>query len=213
MVRIRLRRVGGRSQPSYRIVAADQRHPRDGRFLEVLGHYNPRTEPATVQIDEGRLFHWLGNGAQASDAVTKVLRPIGTWERWERFKKGEPLEELLEDAASALVEVDPRTRRDSLVQEREAEKPSKAKAKPRKKAPAEETASAASETEEAEPPEAPPEPPAEAAAEEEQEAPKEEAKAAPKKRKSKAEAGEADKKEAEVEEAQETPSESEAGEE
>jgi small subunit ribosomal protein S16 len=88
MVRIRLRRVGARHQPSYRIVAADRESPRDGRFLEVLGHYNPRTEPSTVQVDEARLFHWLKNGAQPSESVSKVLNTLGTWERWERYKAG-----------------------------------------------------------------------------------------------------------------------------
>mgnify|MGYP006296246375 FL=1 len=63
MVRIRLRRVGARNQPSYRIVVADKESPRDGRFLEIIGHYNPRTEPSTIVVDEDRLYHWLGNGA------------------------------------------------------------------------------------------------------------------------------------------------------
>ncbi|MEA1976784.1 MAG: 30S ribosomal protein S16, partial [Chloroflexota bacterium] len=101
MVRIRLRRVGARNQPSYRIVAADKESPRDGRFLEILGNYNPRTEPSTVVVDEARLFHWLQHGAQPSDAVRQALNALGTWERWERFKQGEPLEKLLEEAEKA----------------------------------------------------------------------------------------------------------------
>ncbi len=128
MVRIRLRRVGARNQPSYRIVAADKESPRDGRFLEVLGHYNPRTEPSTVAINEERLFHWLKHGAQPSDAVFKALRPVGTWDRWERFKEGEKLEVLLAEAESAIPDVDPRTRRDDLFGKRRSKK------KPRKKA-------------------------------------------------------------------------------
>jgi len=129
MVRIRLRRVGGKHQASYRIVAADKRSPRDGRFLEILGHYNPRTEPSTVRINDERLFFWMQRGAQPSESVTKILKPLGTWERWERFKKGEALEKLLEEAKAAVREVDPRTRRDDLVAERAA------KAKPKKAAP------------------------------------------------------------------------------
>lgn len=118
MVRIRLRRVGARNQPSYRIVAADQHKPRDGRFLEILGHYNPRTEPATVEVDEARLFHWLKNGAQASDSVRQLLRTFGTWDRWERYRAGEDLEVLLEEAGANVLEVDPRTRRDDLAGKR-----------------------------------------------------------------------------------------------
>ncbi len=118
MVRIRLRRVGARNQPSYRIVAADKRHPRDGRFLEILGHYNPRTHPATVQVDEARLYHWLKNGAQPSDSVRRLLKSAGMWSRWERYKQGESLESVLEEADKERIEVDPRTRRDDLQAER-----------------------------------------------------------------------------------------------
>jgi small subunit ribosomal protein S16 len=125
MVRIRLRRVGAKNQPSYRIVAAEKEAPRDGRFLEVLGHYNPRTEPSTVLVDEERLFDWMKNGAQPSDAVFKALRSLGTWERWERFKQGESMEKLLEEAKKAGPEVDPRTRRDDLFGKSNKKKRSK----------------------------------------------------------------------------------------
>ncbi len=114
MVRIRLRRVGSRGQPSYRIVAADKESPRDGKFLEILGHYNPRTEPSTVVVDEERLFHWMRHGAQPSDAVVSALRSGGTWERWERYKGGESLDTLLAEMEAGKIEVDPRTRRDDL---------------------------------------------------------------------------------------------------
>ena len=127
MVRIRLRRVGSRNQPSYRIVAADKESPRDGKFLEILGHYNPRTEPSTVVVDEARLFHWMSNGAQPSDAVVKALRAGGTWERWDRFKEGEELETLLAEAEASKVEVDPRTRRDDLFGKRKKKAKKKAK--------------------------------------------------------------------------------------
>ena len=69
MVRIRLRRVGSKKQPSYRVVAADREAPRDGRFLEVLGHYNPRTQPETIHLKEDWVFHWLSVVDQPSDAV------------------------------------------------------------------------------------------------------------------------------------------------
>lgn len=102
MVRIRLRRVGARNQPSYRIVAADKEAKRDGKFLEILGFYNPRTDPPTVEVKEDRVYDWLRKGAQPSEAVEKIFRMIGLWERYERFKKGEPLEQLLAEAAEAL---------------------------------------------------------------------------------------------------------------
>jgi len=130
MVRIRLRRVGARHQPSYRIVVADKESPRDGRFLEIIGNYNPRTEPATIEIDEARLFHWMKNGAQPSDSMLKLMRTSGALDRWERFKGGESLEKLLAEAEEAHVEVDPRTRRDDLVGARQkASKPAGAEPK------------------------------------------------------------------------------------
>jgi small subunit ribosomal protein S16 len=100
MVRIRLRRMGAKKQPSYRVVVADSRAPRDGRFIEVIGFYNPRTEPETVQIDEARALHWLGVGAMPSDAVVRLLKQQGTTARFERLKQGESLDELLAEAVA-----------------------------------------------------------------------------------------------------------------
>lgn len=101
MVRIRLRRVGAKNQPSYRIVAADKESPRDGRFLEILGFYNPLTEPATLNIKEDRVYEWLSNGAQPSESVRQLFRGAGLLERFERYKAGESLEILMEEAAAA----------------------------------------------------------------------------------------------------------------
>ena len=98
MVRIRLRRVGFKKQPSYRIVAADKEKPRDGRFLEVVGFYNPRTEPATIEINEERVYDWLQKGAQPSDSVQQIFRTVGLMERYEKLKSGTPLEGVLEEA-------------------------------------------------------------------------------------------------------------------
>lgn len=126
MVRIRLRRVGSRHQPSFRVVAADEESPRDGRFLENLGHYNPRTEPATIQLDEARIFHWLGNGAQPSDSARRVLTSSGCWGRWERHRAGEPMEALLEEAKSTAADVDART---SIVSPKPSRPSKKARAK------------------------------------------------------------------------------------
>ncbi|NOZ50216.1 MAG: 30S ribosomal protein S16 [Chloroflexi bacterium] len=76
MVRIRLRRTGSKKQASYRVVVADQRSPRDGRFIELLGHYNPRTDPPTFEINRERTQYWLQQGAQPSDAVKQMLRNV-----------------------------------------------------------------------------------------------------------------------------------------
>ena len=79
MVKIRLMRVGKKKQPSYRVVVSNARSPRDGRIIEALGHYNPRTEPSTIQIDNERALFWLQRGAQPSDPVRKLLRLSGAW--------------------------------------------------------------------------------------------------------------------------------------
>ncbi|MCL4533966.1 MAG: 30S ribosomal protein S16 [Bacteroidetes bacterium] len=73
-LKIRLRRMGATKQPSYRVVVAEARSPRDGRFVETLGHYNPLTESATIKIDRERLQFWLTKGARPTETVTKLLR-------------------------------------------------------------------------------------------------------------------------------------------
>ncbi|WP_025323269.1 30S ribosomal protein S16 [Deferrisoma camini] len=78
-VRIRLARHGAKKRPFYRIVAAPSEAPRDGRFLEVLGTYNPLTDPATIEVKEDRVLYWLENGAKASDTVVSLLRKTGVW--------------------------------------------------------------------------------------------------------------------------------------
>lgn len=77
MVKIRLRRMGAPKQPTYRVVAVDARAPRDGRFLEILGHYNPRTEPPTIELHEDRVRHWLAQGAQPTESVVRLLKQKG----------------------------------------------------------------------------------------------------------------------------------------
>ena len=76
MLRIRLRRTGARNQPSYRIVVADSRKPRDGAFVDHLGHYNPRMDPPEVVIDEERAREWISKGAQPSEAVQRMLNNL-----------------------------------------------------------------------------------------------------------------------------------------
>jgi len=105
MVRIRLRRVGRKKQPSYRIVVADSRSPRDGRYIEIIGFYNPRTQPATMTIKEDRALYWLSTGAQPSDPVRRILDKLGTLGRFERLKQGEALEALVAEAEQQFAEV------------------------------------------------------------------------------------------------------------
>jgi small subunit ribosomal protein S16 len=113
MVRIRLRRVGAKKQPSFRVVAADVESPRDGRFIENLGFYNPRTEPATIQLKEDRIYDWMSKGAQPSESAEQVFKSAGLLDRYERYKQGEEVETLVAEAkaAEALRNVNPKTQR------------------------------------------------------------------------------------------------------
>jgi small subunit ribosomal protein S16 len=101
MVRIRLRRIGLKGQPTYRIVAADKESPRDGRFLEILGVYNPRTNPSTIKMKEDRVYHWMKNGALPTESVEQIFKTAGVLDRFNRFKKGEAIEVLLKEAEAA----------------------------------------------------------------------------------------------------------------
>lgn len=78
--RIRLRRVGRKKQPVYRIVVTDKQNAREGRFVETLGHYNPRTEPATIKVDADKAREWLAQGATPSDTVRSLLKKAGVFE-------------------------------------------------------------------------------------------------------------------------------------
>ena len=80
-----------------------QKNPRDGRFLEIVGFYNPRTEPGSITIDEARVFEWMSNGAKPTESVAKLFRTTGTADRFARFKKGEPVATLTEEAKAAEV--------------------------------------------------------------------------------------------------------------
>ncbi|MFZ3070923.1 MAG: 30S ribosomal protein S16 [Anaerolineaceae bacterium] len=98
MVRIRLRRVGSTHQPHYRVVIADKESPRDGRFLEIVGHYNPKTNPSTIIFKENRIYHWLSVGAQPSESIEKLFKIVKLSDRYERLKAGEAQEVLLAEA-------------------------------------------------------------------------------------------------------------------
>lgn len=81
MVKIRLRRMGSRNRPLYRVVVADSRSPRDGGFIEVIGHYNPLTDPETVVIDKEKALKWLSRGAKPTDTVSRLLAKCGVTEK------------------------------------------------------------------------------------------------------------------------------------
>ena len=123
MVRIRLRRVGRKKQPSYRIVVADSRSPRDGRYIEVIGFYNPRTQPATMTLKEDRALYWLQMGAQPSDPVRRLLDKLGTLARLERLHQGEVMEVLVAEANAAFAARAPISPKTSYPAQKKAVKP------------------------------------------------------------------------------------------
>lgn len=85
-VRLRLMRMGKKKQPTYRIVAADSRSPRDGRYIEIVGTYDPRREPSVVTVDNEKAIEWLGKGALPTERVQKLLQISGAWEEFQSAK-------------------------------------------------------------------------------------------------------------------------------
>jgi len=105
MVKIRLRRVGAKKQPHYRVVVTDSRSPRDGKFIETIGHYNPRTEPPTIEIDAERALYWLSVGAQPSEAVKRMLDKMGVMSQVPVVRRGEvSIDEILAQLETAKAE-------------------------------------------------------------------------------------------------------------
>ncbi len=112
-VKLRLMRMGKKKQPTYRIVAADSRSPRDGRFIEIIGHYDARREPSVIKVDNDRAVHWLSNGAQPSETVGKLLTISGAMaafkgekapEGAEQYQKGhEPATDTVDATADAAA--------------------------------------------------------------------------------------------------------------
>jgi small subunit ribosomal protein S16 len=86
-VKLRLMRMGKTKQPTYRVVAADSHSPRNGRFIEIIGTYEPRIEPSLIKIDNDRALHWLKNGAQPTERVEKLLKICGAWDEFQSTKK------------------------------------------------------------------------------------------------------------------------------
>ena len=101
MVKIRLRRTGAKKKPTYRVVVAESTSPRDGRFIEIVGHYNPRTVPTTFEVKEDRILYWLSVGAQPTNSLKKLLQNSGTLDRFARVKAGANLEEVLAETSAS----------------------------------------------------------------------------------------------------------------
>ena len=99
--RIRLRRMGRKKQPSYRIVVAERLAARDGQFIETLGHYDPRTEPVTIHVDADRAKHWLSEGATPSDTVRSLLKKAGVFSTTAATPEPATAEPAPADAATA----------------------------------------------------------------------------------------------------------------
>ncbi len=86
-VKIRLRRMGAKKSPFYRIVVADSRFPRDGRFIEILGNYDSTVNPAVVNVDEEKVINWLEKGAQPTDTVKALFSKLGIMKKWDELKR------------------------------------------------------------------------------------------------------------------------------
>ena len=171
-VRIRLRRIGKKKQPQYRLVVAEGASPRDGRFIESIGRYNPRVNPPVISVDEERALSWLRQGAQPSDTAKSMLVKTGVWEKF----SGEPAptpahtpQAVAEEPAQAAAEEPAQAVAEEPAQA-VAEEPAQAVAEEPAEAVAEEPVEAVAE----EPAEAAAEEPAEAAAEEPAETPEQE---------------------------------------
>jgi small subunit ribosomal protein S16 len=126
-VKIRLMRVGKRKQPTYRVVVADGRSPRDGRIIESIGKYGPRQEPSLVDIDGDKALDWLRKGAQPTEQVQKLLAAAGVWERYEQ-EKGGPVKTKLarRGVTPGKTPPPPRDRKSKKAQAEEAAPPSTA---------------------------------------------------------------------------------------
>lgn len=147
-VHIRLRRMGKKKRPFYRIVAADSRRARDGRFLEILGTYNPIERPAVITVKEERLTYWLNEGAEASHTVGSLLTQIGFIEKYEKAKAGGDVSEM--SVKTTITERKKKTRKVkkaiiAKAQAAEAEAEAAKKAEAEKKAAAEAEAKAKAE--------------------------------------------------------------------
>ena len=130
-VKIRLMRMGKRKQPTYRVVVADSRSPRNGRFIEIIGQYRPRQEPSVTALDEEKALSWLRKGAQPTEQVQKLLAVVGVWARFESEKRG-PIDTKLNRRRIG----DPKTAAKKAKKQAQAAEETEATASPEPEAPA-----------------------------------------------------------------------------
>ena len=117
-VKLRMKRMGTKKRPFYRVVAIDSRMARDGRFIDIVGFYNPMVHPPEIKMDDDKVYHWLRNGALPSEKVRELFRRIGLMEKWSLVKKGVSIADL-----------------DAKVEERRAKQPRPAADKEKRKRP------------------------------------------------------------------------------
>ena len=139
MVKLRLRRIGKKKQPIYRIVAADMRSPRNGRYLEAVGQYNPNVNPIALSIKDERVFHWLRKGAQPTDTVRSLFRRQGLWLRWTLMRRGADEAKVQSIVERWQMQQAERSSREADRRARRAERKKKATPKAEEPAPAAET--------------------------------------------------------------------------
>lgn len=124
-VKLRLRRMGSKKRPIYRLVAIDSRRARNGRFVEQLGHYNPIEKPATFTVDEDRVYEWLKRGAIPSDTVRNLFGHIGLNEKWQKIREGKDASDI--ELKSTITERKKRTRKVKAAAAKAAEEEEKAR--------------------------------------------------------------------------------------
>lgn len=136
-VRLRLRRIGKKKMPQYQIVAADSRAARNGKFLEIIGRYEPLKHPALIETKEARLLHWLKSGALPTDTVKSLLQSNGSWLRWSMIRKGADEAKIADEMEKwSSLQADKRQRNDARRARRIAAKRKARKAQAGGEAPA-----------------------------------------------------------------------------
>lgn len=120
-VKIRLRRMGKKKNAFFRLVAADSRMPRDGRFIEILGYYHPLNNPARIEVKEDKVFFWLENGAVPTETVNALFKQIGLYKKWEKKKKGEDVSQI--ELLTQIKERKKKKKKKKAAKREEEEKP------------------------------------------------------------------------------------------
>jgi small subunit ribosomal protein S16 len=128
--RIRLRRMGSNKRPFYRVVVADQRSPRNGRFIEIIGKYHPLNDPSVIEIDEARALHWLMVGAQPSDQVRNLMSKVGIWDKFVAERPGAAIAPTPKDDRPARGKMSKKAQAKAADAAKAAEEPVAERAEP-----------------------------------------------------------------------------------